>query len=202
MANDIFDWDDDVDEKRSEAEIWGAYPLAQPPETGVAAPPSQPSPPPTESGPPVSDEPEMETVIRPRQELFEQYSPAQQQPQQPQENSWVDYPPDAFDQPVHQQPGVWSEYKPESPDDTARQGGLAWSAGIVFFSSVGFMLFLGWIADWLLGTSPWGVIIGIVLGSILGFVQFFRISSRIFGAKKNEVAERPLMPPDDPRERV
>jgi F0F1-type ATP synthase assembly protein I len=42
-----------------------------------------------------------------------------------------------------------------SPEETARRSGLAFSAGIVFFSSVVFMLFLGWIADWLMGSSPW-----------------------------------------------
>jgi F0F1-type ATP synthase assembly protein I len=195
MANDIFDWDEEED-KRSEAEAGGAYPLAQPPDTGAPSrpePPAKPSESPIPFPPSEPNWPEIDTVIRPRPEPWQQYPP-DHQPQQ--QDTWVDYPPDAFDQNA-QQPGVWSEYKPESADETARQGGLAWSAGIVFFSSVGFMLFLGWIADWLFGSSPWGVVAGIVLGSILGFVQFFRISSRIFGSKKGDLAERPLMPRDD-----
>ena len=57
---------------------------------------------------------------------------------------------------------------------------MAWSAGIAFFAAVVFMLILGWGADLLLGTSPWGIVGGIVLGSIIGFVQFFRITSQIF----------------------
>jgi F0F1-type ATP synthase assembly protein I len=44
-----------------------------------------------------------------------------------------------------------------------------------------FMLLLGWFADLLLGSSPWGIVAGIVLGSIIGFIQFFRITSQIFG---------------------
>lgn len=68
----------------------------------------------------------------------------------------------------------------ESIAETVRQSGLAWSAGIAFFAAVVFMLILGWGADLLLGSSPWGIIGGIVLGSIIGFIQFFRITSQIF----------------------
>jgi len=88
-------------------------------------------------------------------------------------------------------------YRPEPPDETARRGGLAWSAGIAFFSSIVFMLFLGWGADQILGSSPWGIVAGIVLGSIIGFIQFFRISSQIFNSAKAESEMRPLMPRDD-----
>ena len=60
-------------------------------------------------------------MIRPRPEPFDQY-PSPQQPHE--QDSWVDYPADAFDQNAPQQPGVWTEYKGESPDEAARQGGL------------------------------------------------------------------------------
>lgn len=73
-----------------------------------------------------------------------------------------------------------SAYKPESPAETVRQSGLAYSAAIILFGSVVFMLILGWIADSLLGSSPWGIVGGIILGAIIGFVQFFRITSQIF----------------------
>lgn len=89
------------------------------------------------------------------------------------------------------------QYQPETAGETARRGGLAWSAGIAFFSSIVFMLFLGWGADLLLGSSPWGIVGGIILGSIIGFIQFFRITSQIFNSKKAESAMRPLMPHDD-----
>ena len=71
-----------------------------------------------------------------------------------------------------------------STDEAVRRSGLAWSAGIVFFSSIAFMLFLGWGADLLLGSSPWGLVGGIVLGSIIGFIQFFRLTSQIFDSKR------------------
>jgi F0F1-type ATP synthase assembly protein I len=75
---------------------------------------------------------------------------------------------------------VISEAEPESMAETVRRSGLAYSAGIAFVAAVVFMLILGWGADVLLGTSPWGVVGGIILGSIIGFVQLFRITSQIF----------------------
>lgn len=67
----------------------------------------------------------------------------------------------------------------ESTAETARKSGLAWAAAIALFGSVVFCLVIGWFADLLLGTSPWGIIGGITLGSIVGFVQFFRMTSQI-----------------------
>ncbi len=92
---------------------------------------------------------------------------------------------------------VISQAVPESMAETTRKSGLAWSAGIVFFGSVVFMLVLGWFADLLLGSSPWGIVGGIILGSIIGFVQFFRITSQIFGAPKSEETKSTLFRDDD-----
>ena len=75
---------------------------------------------------------------------------------------------------------VISESEPESMAETVRRSGLAYSAGIAFAAAVIFMLILGWGADLLLGSSPWGVVGGIILGSVIGFIQLFRISSQIF----------------------
>jgi F0F1-type ATP synthase assembly protein I len=76
-------------------------------------------------------------------------------------------------------------YTPETTEENVRNSGLAWSAGIVFFGSVAFMLFIGWGADLLLGSSPWGLVLGIIIGAIIGFIQFFRISSRIYAPNKS-----------------
>ena len=73
-----------------------------------------------------------------------------------------------------------SEAEPESMAETVRRSGLAYSAGIAFVAAVVFMLILGWGADLLLGTAPWGVVGGIILGSVIGFIQLFRITSQIF----------------------
>ncbi len=88
---------------------------------------------------------------------------------------------------------VPAPFEPESTAETIRRSGLAYSIGIVFVVSVAFMLLLGWIADWMFGTKPWGLVGGIVLGSIIGFVQVVRISSRIFNPEKHNSAIRPLM---------
>jgi F0F1-type ATP synthase assembly protein I len=88
-------------------------------------------------------------------------------------------------------------YSPESVEETARRSGLAWSAGIVFFTSIAFMLFLGWIADILLGSSPWGLVGGIVLGAVIGFIQFFRISSQIFNKPSRQSPSKTLFKDGD-----
>lgn len=75
---------------------------------------------------------------------------------------------------------ILSSAQPESVAETARKSGLAWSMGVVFFSAVVFMLVLGWGADLLFGSSPWGIVAGIVIGALIGFVQLFRLSSQIF----------------------
>jgi hypothetical protein len=88
-------------------------------------------------------------------------------------------------------------FVPDSLAETTRKSGLAWSAGIVFFGSIAFMLVLGWFADLFLGSSPWGLVVGIVLGSIIGFTQFFRTTSRIFGdAPNSETPPRTLISSD------
>jgi F0F1-type ATP synthase assembly protein I len=70
-------------------------------------------------------------------------------------------------------------FQPETTADTIRNSGLAYAAAVILLASVIFMLILGWFADLLFGTSPWGIVVGIVLGSIIGFVQFFRTTSQI-----------------------
>ncbi len=93
----------------------------------------------------------------------------------PFEPAKVETPKKEIDEPMLFQ----MQSKPESTAETARKSGLAMSAAIALFGSVVFLLIIGWFADLLLGTSPWGIIGGIVLGSIVGFFQFFRTTSQI-----------------------
>jgi F0F1-type ATP synthase assembly protein I len=104
------------------------------------------------------------------------------------QNAWSDGPDARKDEPV-----ILSNYSPPSQDETIRRSGLAYSAGIALFVAVLIMGFIGWIADQLLGSSPWGIVGGIVLGSVIGFLQLFRISSQIFNGEKSLPSEHPLM---------
>ncbi|CAN5317873.1 hypothetical protein BH10ACI1_BH10ACI1_23140 [soil metagenome] len=67
----------------------------------------------------------------------------------------------------------------EMPAETARKTGLALSAGITLFGSVVALMIVGYLFDRYFGTSPKGLIVGIILGSIFGFIQFFRLTSQI-----------------------
>lgn len=63
---------------------------------------------------------------------------------------------------------------------TVRNSGLAYGAGISLIGSVVVMLGIGWLVDSYLDSSPFGTVAGIVIGAVVGFYQFFRITSRIF----------------------
>lgn len=73
-----------------------------------------------------------------------------------------------------------SEGSPMGSEESLRTSGLAYSAGIALFASVAFMLIIGWGADLLFGSSPWGIVVGILIGALIGFIQFFRITGQIF----------------------
>ncbi|HLA94974.1 MAG TPA: AtpZ/AtpI family protein [Pyrinomonadaceae bacterium] len=87
---------------------------------------------------------------------------------------------DDADEEKEKEPFVLSQAEPESTAETVRRSGMAYSAGIALFASVVFMLVIGWGADLLFGSSPWGIVIGIIIGAAIGFIQFFRITSQIF----------------------
>jgi len=72
------------------------------------------------------------------------------------------------------------EVEPESQGETVRKSGLAYAAAFTLFSTVAVLLGAGYLLDRWLGSSPWGIIGGIVLGSIVGFYQFVRITSKIY----------------------
>jgi ATP synthase protein I len=76
-----------------------------------------------------------------------------------------------------------SDFHPESPAETVRKSGLAYAAGITLVGAIVVMLFIGWGVDSFLGSSPWGIVSGIILGSVIGFYQFFRLTSQILKNK-------------------
>ena len=77
------------------------------------------------------------------------------------------------------EPFVLSESRSLTTVETVRSSGLAWSAAIALFGAVLIMLIIGWGADLLLGSSPWGIVVGIIIGAAIGFLQFFRITGEI-----------------------
>ena len=64
--------------------------------------------------------------------------------------------------------------------DENRKAGFAYAAGIALFASVATFCGAGWLVDKWFRTDPWGLIIGIVLGSAAGLYEFVRISSKTY----------------------
>lgn len=70
------------------------------------------------------------------------------------------------------------EKKQEENQEVARRGAVAYAAGLAIFLSVVSFMGLGWLLDRWLGTG-WIMILGIVLGSVVGFYEFIRIITKI-----------------------
>jgi ATP synthase protein I len=67
------------------------------------------------------------------------------------------------------------------PDDeeVTRRSGVAYAAALSLFFSVAVLLGLGYLLDRWLGTAPWLMVAGIVVGSAVGLYEFVRITSKI-----------------------
>jgi ATP synthase protein I len=63
--------------------------------------------------------------------------------------------------------------------ETNRKSGIAYAAGLTLFVSVVFLGGVGWLLDRWLETAPWVLISGLVLGAIVGFYQFVKLTSRL-----------------------
>ena len=68
---------------------------------------------------------------------------------------------------------------PESLAESNRKSGLAYSAVIVLVASILVFLGIGWALDKYFNTAPWLLVSGIILGAIIGFYQFIRISAQL-----------------------
>ena len=67
------------------------------------------------------------------------------------------------------------------PDEEEnRKTGFAYPAAITLFASVAAFCALGWFLDKWLGTQPYLLIAGIVLGSAAGLFEFVRLSSKTY----------------------
>ena len=63
--------------------------------------------------------------------------------------------------------------------DAIRQSGLVYGAVISLVFSVLAMLLVGWALDRWLGTEPYLIVTGIILGAVAGFYQFIKLISRL-----------------------
>jgi len=68
----------------------------------------------------------------------------------------------------------------KTDQDETRKAGIAYAAGIVLFTSVAAFCGAGWLVDKWFGIEPWGLAIGIVLGSAAGLFEFVRLSSKTY----------------------
>lgn len=64
-------------------------------------------------------------------------------------------------------------------EETNRKSGIAYAAAIALFASVATLTGIGWLVDRWLGTSPWLLVVGLVLGAAAGFYEFVRLTSKL-----------------------
>ena len=67
----------------------------------------------------------------------------------------------------------------EPQEELNRKSGLAYAAAFSLFAAVVAGLILGWLMDRWLGTQPWLLVTGLVLGAAAGLYEFIRASSKL-----------------------
>ena len=64
-------------------------------------------------------------------------------------------------------------------EEINRKSGLAYAAALSLFAAVVAGLIVGWLLDRWLGTKPWLLVTGLVLGAAAGFYEFIRATTKI-----------------------
>jgi len=64
-------------------------------------------------------------------------------------------------------------------EETNRKSGIAYAAALTLFASVASMCGIGWLLDRWLGTNPWLMVVGLILGAAVGFYEFVRLTSKL-----------------------
>jgi len=64
-------------------------------------------------------------------------------------------------------------------EETSRKSGIAYAAALTLFFSVASLCGVGWLLDRWLGTRPWLMVVGLVLGAVAGFYEFVRLTSKL-----------------------
>lgn len=67
----------------------------------------------------------------------------------------------------------------DDQETVVRKSGMIYGAITSLVVSIIAMLGIGWALDRWLGIGPWGIVGGILLGSVVGFYQFIKIISKI-----------------------
>lgn len=67
----------------------------------------------------------------------------------------------------------------EDQNETNIKSGIAYGAAVSLFAAVVGGLIVGWLLDRWLGTSPWLLVVGLILGAAAGFYEFIRATSRL-----------------------
>jgi ATP synthase protein I len=67
----------------------------------------------------------------------------------------------------------------DDQQEVNRKAGVAYAAAVSLFASVVSGLIIGWLLDRWLGTKPWLLVVGIVLGAAAGFYEFIRATSKL-----------------------
>lgn len=68
---------------------------------------------------------------------------------------------------------------PQNQDDVNRKSGIAYGAALTLFVSVASLCGAGWLLDRWLGTAPWLLVIGLILGAAAGFYEFVRLAMKL-----------------------
>jgi ATP synthase protein I len=64
-------------------------------------------------------------------------------------------------------------------EETNRKSGVAYAAALTLFASVVTGGGLGWLGDRWLGTAPWLLLAGFILGAAAGFYEFSRLTAKL-----------------------
>ena len=64
-------------------------------------------------------------------------------------------------------------------EGTNRKSGIAYAAALTLFAAVVGFCGLGWLLDRWLGTRPWLMVAGLVVGAAAGFYEFIRLTSKL-----------------------
>lgn len=67
----------------------------------------------------------------------------------------------------------------EDKEETNIKSGIAYAAAFSLFGAVVGGLIVGWLFDRWLGTSPWLLVVGLLIGAAGGFYEFIRATSKL-----------------------